>query len=451
MKFADLAGKKVAILGMGREGRSVLVALRSRLPHQHVTLIDEGDLENSPLDQFEWDSSLHLTKGDLTPAHLAALDVLIKSPGVSLYRQDLQEAKKSGLTITSLTNLWLAENTHSRTIVVTGTKGKSTTASLLAELLRTLGQPVFLRGNVGRPLFDQEEPEADADTVVIELSSYQLADLKEEVDFALLTNLAPEHLDWHLSVENYYRDKLNVSHRAHVVFANGNDGELVNRLQHCEDCRWFGTEESLTWDQRGVILDEGVLVEREAIALRGLHNVSNVCAALSLALELGVDLEDAKEVISRFAPLPHRLEVVDQKNGRTFVNDSIASTPLATLAALRCWTETPLALIVGGADRGLPVEEFVAAILKVPSCYQVELMGDFGLRFLKEYEFQQNREGPGPSVHMNDDLSQAVDRCWKYSRDPSVILLSPGAPSFDAFRDFAHRGEQFREIVSQLG
>ncbi len=450
MKFADLAGKEVAILGMGREGRNVLRALRSRLPHQVVTLIDEGDFENSPLDQFQSDSSLRLIRGAMTPAHLAALDVLIKSPGVSLYRPDLQEAKESGLIITSLTNLWLAENTHSRTIVVTGTKGKSTTASLLAELLRTSGQRVLLRGNVGRPLFDQEEPEADADTIVIELSSYQLADLQEEVDFALLTNLAPEHLDWHLSVESYYRDKLHAACRAHVVFANGADGELVSRLQHREDCRWFGTQESLSWDHRGVILDERVLVKREAIALRGLHNVANVCAALSLALELGIDPEDGKQVISRFAPLPHRLEIVSQKDGRTFVNDSIASTPLATLAAVHCWTETPLALIVGGEDRGLPLEEFVGAILKAPACYQVELVGDFGLRFLKEYESQQKQESPGPIVHMNADLSQAVRRCWKYSRDPSVILLSPGAPSFDAFRDFAHRGEHFREIVSQL-
>ena len=206
MRAADLGSRRVAIWGLGREGQAAIGFLRKHHPTLPLILLDDIAEARIP-DKHGGNFTCAFGPERIANA-LDEIDVVVKSPGVSLYRDDIRSARERGVQITSLLNLWFAEKPDLTTIAVTGTKGKSTTASLIAHMLERLGRRVALVGNIGIPITGIES--ARADTAVIEVSSYQAADFDGQCDIGVLTSLYPEHIDWHLSVENYYRDKINL-------------------------------------------------------------------------------------------------------------------------------------------------------------------------------------------------------------------------------------------------
>ncbi|MFT7616895.1 MAG: UDP-N-acetylmuramoylalanine--D-glutamate ligase [Planctomycetota bacterium] len=444
MPFAKLAAARVAILGFGREGRAALAVLRQRCPRLLITVIEEGKLAPQLDDD---DDLLHIVNRQLSVEELLGFDYLIKAPGISCYRPDLVAARAGGLQVTSLTSLWLSEPHTAITIGVTGTKGKSTTATLLRDLLVSTGAHAVLRGNVGRPLFDPQEPESHANFVVIELSSYQVADLEGSLDHAVLTNLEPEHLDWHGSEERYFEDKLKITNLTQSVYANADCRRLRERLKDKKHVRWFGAGHQLRPTAQGVMCGDKLLISDAKMKTVGYHNLVNACASLAVAFDLGVSPELAKSVAENFQPLAHRLESLGEIEGRLIVNDSMASTPLATMAAMRAFDGRPLHVIVGGADRGLDLAEFIEFLVNVDGPCAIHLVGDFGLRLQRSLSATDGSH----SVRVQSAASQeaAVDACWAESRPGDVILLSPGAPSFDCFRDFAARGAAFGKSISR--
>jgi UDP-N-acetylmuramoylalanine--D-glutamate ligase len=434
----DFSSAKTAILGLGREGRAAWRFLRARYPEMELTLIDEGSVDASVGGLLS--DRDHLVHRPLSSADLERYGILVRSPGISPYRECLRRAAEAGVIITTPSNLWFAGHSDQKTVCVTGTKGKSTTSALLAHVLRQCGFSVRLAGNIGRPLLDCDDH--DVDWWVIELSSYQLADLRATPSLAVMLNLSPEHLDWHGDAETYRRDKLRLAALAgeNPVVCNAADPELRSALTDRRNVIWFNTNGSIRVEGRQLFEGDRAIPVTVPEGLPGSHNLSNLAAVLTVAGVIGVDVVRAAAEVASFRPLPHRLQVLGSRDGVLWVNDSISSTPVATVAALETFAGRPVTLIVGGLDRGLEWTPYLPAFAhRTP--FAVIAMPDSGQRIVAELGAGEIR--PVGGFHEAADLAAAVELARRVSPRGAVVLLSPGAPSFPRFRDYRDRGRQF--------
>jgi UDP-N-acetylmuramoylalanine--D-glutamate ligase len=435
MRIADLGGQRVAVWGFGREGRAAITALRQRLPQQALTLF-------CPLAEVDaaqaFDAALVVHGVEPDAAVLAAFDVVIKSPGISAYKPALLAAQAQGTRFTSGTALWFGENPDARVIAVTGTKGKSTTSALIAHLARALGVHTALAGNIGLPLL--ELLDQSAELWVIELSSFQTGEAGP-LELGVITSLYEEHLDWHGSRERYVADKLRLIDAAQQLLVSALQTTLLERTQEHLHRLLFGQPES--WHVADGFICRG---KREVfpvgqLAAPGLHNALNACAALAALAAVGMDALAAAPALAHFRPLPHRLQPLGEHDGWHWVNDSISTTPLATLAALESLRGRAVTVLVGGHDRGLDWTPFVDAVRDVPP-NAIVCMGSNGARI----EVALRAAEVLCPVVRADDLAAAVVEAKTCTPKNGVILLSPGAPSFDQFKDYAERGRRFAEI-----
>jgi len=441
VKQADLAGRKVGILGLGREGQAALEYLRYVHPGLELALICESPPDNEFAAQLG--DKDRLITGPLSQAQLDRFDLLVRSPGISPYRRSVQSAIEAGVEITTPSSLWFASHTSEKTICITGTKGKSTTSALLAHALEACGYHVRLAGNIGRPLLSCDDN--DVDWWVIELSSFQLADLDAKPTVAVILNLSEDHLDWHGNERVYRRDKLKLVELAgdSPVIANAADPVLAEALSGCTDISWFNSDAGIHVDGSSILDGEEVLPLRVPQELPGVHNLANIAAALAVIKAIGADIKAAASGIASFQSLPHRLQLVGERDGIRFVNDSIASSPVATAAALEAMAGRPVTLIVGGLDRGLDWTPYMRvfesgmpqAIIAIPDNGPkiIETLRNAGLK--AAYGFH---EAPG--------LGKAVELAEEITEVGGVVLLSPGAPSFPRFRDYRERGRNFARI-----
>src|SRR6185312_6349001 len=297
-----------------------------------------------------FDPELALVAGEPDADTLAGFDVVVKSPGISAYKPALLAAQARGLRVTSGTALWFAENPDARVIGVTGTKGKSTTSALIAHLARALGVRTALAGNIGLPLLQLLGQQAEL--WVVELSSFQTGDAGP-LELGIVTSLYEEHLDWHVTLERYVTDKLKLAAVSRHLLVNGGQEWLLERTATHRARSTFGPASA--WQVRdGFICRNGQRVFALArLPMPGAHNAGNACAALA-ALELvGLDALAAAPALVSFRPLPHRLHLLGEQNGHAWVDDSISTTPLATLAALESLRDRAVTVLVGGYDRGL--------------------------------------------------------------------------------------------------
>jgi len=432
MRALDLINKKVVIWGTGREGVAAFHFVRGFLPSQQLTFIDEG----TPSPQVH---SLNVTLAHTTPdieSVLATADVVIKSPGVSLYHPLLLPLKARHVPITSLLNLWASEPRRARTIYVTGTKGKSTTASLLAHVLNGLHKKTALLGNIGRPV--TEAMDEDLDFIVIETSSYQAATFDGKADIAVLTSLYPEHLDWHKTLDAYYRDKLNLLHHAAVQIMNA---ETLPTLHHIGQS--FETA-LLASIPSGIHIRDHALYAADTFIghitnshLSRQHNLSNVCLVLTVLQKLGFSLKEALPLVETFKGLPHRQQELGTKNGILYVNDSISTTPQSAIAAMQAYQGRPLTIIVGGYDRGIdytPLVEYLSDnAIPVVLC-----MGPSGARIRDALSKKTHSQ-----VYFCENLTEIMKLALQHTPTNGVILLSPAAPSYGIFKNFEERGFAF--------
>ena len=430
-----LVGQRIGLLGYGRDGRSAARALLGRAADVDLTVFVEYG---------EADTELPLILGRFDE-RLADFDVLIRSPGVPVDHPALVAARAAGTAVVNPASIWLAERGDDLTVVgVTGSKGKSTTASLLAHLLRAQGREVLLAGNIGVPLLDHVATEAEI--AVVELSSYQLADLQGRLDFGLFTRLFPEHQDWHGGEAAYVAAKLRLAEllEGRPLLINASDPRLLAATEHVSG-RVLGNRPPGIWrDGHRLMNDRSELYPEGRLPLIGRHNLDNAALAMQAAVLLGHDPGALAQALASFEALPHRLEPVATIEGVRYINDSISTSPWATLAALDAIGDAPVVLIAGGQPRPAdwqPVLDWVAghrleALLTVP---------DNGSALAERFrEVVGSRVG---QIEAFDGLDQAVASARELAVRGGVVLLSPGAPSFSRFRDFEERGERFRALV----
>lgn len=449
MHVSQLEGRRVALWGWGREGRAAWHALRARLPTQPLTLFC-SDAE--AVDAAALGDALLATCTQADADTLAAFEIVVKSPGISPYRPEAQAAAARGTVFIGGTALWFAAHPQARTVCVTGTKGKSTTTALLAHLLRAGGHRTALAGNIGLPLLELPEATVDGklpEFFAIELSSYQTGDVAASgarPEVAVVLNLFPEHLDWHGSETRYVEDKLALvtAARPRTAVLNAADPRLA--ALHLPDSRtlWFNREDG--WHLRGEVLyrgDERVF-DTAPVPLPGRHNRGNLCAVLAAIEALGLDAAPLAPAALDFRPLPHRLQWLGERDGYAYVNDSISTTPHASLAALDCHRGRRVAILLGGHDRGLDWSDFAAHLAgEAPAA--VVTMGANGPRIhaLLAPLAAQGRL----ALEAAADLPDAVARARRLLGDAGgVVLLSPGAPSFGAYRDYTERGRHFAAL-----
>ncbi|MEO8672962.1 MAG: UDP-N-acetylmuramoyl-L-alanine--D-glutamate ligase [Tahibacter sp.] len=439
MRFSDLAGRRVAVWGYGREGKAALAALRRRLPGQRLSLLcSESEAE---LAATLYGDSLECISVEPYAGLLWTFDVIVKSPGVSAYHAALREAVAAGVVLTSGTALWFGENPAARVIAVTGTKGKSTTTALIAHLLRELGRRVALVGNIGMPLLELLDTPALVDWWVVELSSFQTGEMGQ-VDVGLINNIYEEHLDWHGSRDRYVADKLRLADASRLLVANGLQSELVERTAEHPNRHLFGTVAGWHVAEGSVCWRERRCLDTESLPIPGEHNALNLCAALTVLDAIGADSQDALASVTRFAALPHRLQTLGSRDGLRWINDSISTTPQATIEALRSLDRVPVTVLLGGFDRGVDWQDFVHFVRQNPP-HAVIAMGANGARIAAlladtATDYLLRRCG---------SLGEAVALARELTPAAGVVLLSPGAPSFDQFKDYADRGRAFAQLA----
>jgi UDP-N-acetylmuramoylalanine--D-glutamate ligase len=428
-----MPSSEAAIWGYGREGQAAFAHLRQTRPDLTCVILNDTPLSDAP-------AGVECLTGEAAKEALIGgrFSLVVKSPGISLYRPEIAQAKAKGTRFTSGTNLWFAQYRDAKTIVVTGTKGKSTVSRLIHHLLVKSGFDAKLLGNVGIAALE-EKPARD--WTVFELSSYQLADFEYAGDIALCTNLYPEHAPWHGGVEPYYRDKLNVFRDPRrMAVANHAHEELAARVKDRANLHWFNDSAGFR-EQYGKLFFGAHEIAVKNFALRGAHNMANLAAACTAAELAGCkDLRESIDMAG-FEQLAHRLE--EFSVGQiTCVNDSISTVPQATLAALAAYADRPIVLIAGGTDRGQDYGELAQALLR-SKMRALILLPVTGARL---------REALGGRATFDlveaGNLAEAVDAAAKSAKAGDAILLSPAAPSFEEFRNFEERGARFKELCA---
>jgi UDP-N-acetylmuramoyl-L-alanine---L-glutamate ligase len=436
MRIAELAGQRVAIWGFGREGRAAIRALRARVPGLSLALYCS---EAEAADAQAFDAALRVFAHEPDAVALSAYDVVIKSPGISAYKPAVITAQAQGTRFTSGTALWFAENPQARVIAVTGTKGKSTTTALIAHLARALGIRTALAGNIGLPLLELLDQQADL--WAVELSSFQTGDAGA-LDLAVITSLYEEHLDWHGSRERYVADKLKLADAARQLLVNAEQPSLLEKTAAHANRKLFGNADGWHVANGFIRRGETDVFALEQLPVPGYHNALNACAALAALELMGFDAIAAAPALTGFRALPHRLQPLGERDGLSWINDSISTTPLATIAALDSLLGREVTVIVGGHDRGLDWSPFVQSVAK-RSALRVVTQGANGPRIAAAMRAAKI-DVPLGDV---DKLTDAIDMARIVTPQGGVVLLSPGAPSFDQFHDYAERGRRFAEMA----
>ncbi len=447
MRISDLDGRRVALWGWGRESRAAHAALRSRLPTLELTAIC-SDAEAA--DVRAQDDPLLRPMLQADADALSSFDVVVKSPGISPYRIEVEQAIACGTRFIGGSALWFAEHASDEqplasTVCVTGTKGKSTTTALIAHLLRAGGHRTALAGNIGMPLLELLDPPQPPEFWAIELSSYQTRDVADSgvrPDVAVGLNVYPEHLDWHGSEARYVADKLALfaEARPRIAVLNALDPTFAALKLPNSDVRWFNAASD--WHLRDALLycGDAKIMDTRGIPLPGRHNLWNLCAALAAIDALDVDARSLAVHAMEFVPLPHRLQLLGERDGLRYVNDSISTTPHASLAALDCHANENVAILVGGYDRGVDWSSFVER-MRVKPVRAVITMGQNGPRI--HAMLQPLADAGALELIAARDMADAIALARAALPDGGTILLSPGAPSFGDYKDYAERGRDF--------
>ncbi|MBI3894714.1 MAG: UDP-N-acetylmuramoyl-L-alanine--D-glutamate ligase [Acidobacteria bacterium] len=463
MRLADFENKTTVILGLGREGQSTWRYLRAAFPEKIFGLADHLPLEklgDEVVEMIRRDSRLRLHLGTDYLKSMAEYQVIVKSPGIPILLPEFGQAAQLGKRITSHTAIFFA-NCPGRIIGVTGTKGKSTTASLIHAILRQSLPKTFLVGNIGAPALDLL-PEGDAATAfVYELSSHQLIELQQSPQTAVLHNIVPEHLDYYESFDQYVAAKENITRYQTT------DDVLIYDADHKMPCdiasrsraRRFGY--SLEKPQQpGCFLEGDWIVwsseesKREKVLriqdvpLLGRFNLANVAAAVAAGKLMGVANDKIAEGVQSFQPLEHRLELVGTYDEITYYNDAIATVPEATIAALDTLGETVETILLGGADRQLDFSLLAKRLLE-SNIRTVILFPPTGKR-IWDAICGQEPSAPSRFAHLYvESMEQAVSLAKQQTAKGKICLHSPASPSFGLFRDYRERGEQFKQLVRE--
>jgi len=469
----NLRGTRATVLGLGREGLTLARFLAEQ--GVEVTVTDQkkaGELRSAVESLAGLPVTYRLGEHPLT---VLDCDVLFVSPGVPLDAPILLEARQRGLALSSESRLF-CRLCPARVVGVTGSSGKTTTSTLVARMLEASGRRVHLGGNIGQPLLGRLREIRSDDVVVAELSSFQLDFFGPTLDaeprgdlvsplfpaggwsppLAVVLNVTPNHLDRHPTIESYVAAKRKI-----VRYQSPQDQAVLGwddpvARGFAELCPGNVAFFSLCGTPpRGAYLKGDVLVlrdmERETVVcsvqdvrLRGRHNVANVLAACAVSALLGAVPRQMAEVVTTFAGVEHRLEPAGEWRGVWYYNDSIATSPERAMAALRSFSE-PIVLLAGGRDKHLPWDDWAELVSRKVA--QVIVFGEAAPLIVQALRRLGRR---APPMHQVEELGKAVTLAADVAQPGQVVLLAPGATSFDAFHDYAERGETFKRLVRAL-
>ncbi len=447
----DWSGKKVAVIGLGVSNIALIQFLKQAgaqlSGRDHKTKNELGD-RFQELEQLD----IELVLGANYLRDLTAFDWVVVSPGVPKDLPELAAIEKLGRLESEIGLVFR----YSKAPIygITGSSGKTTTTSLVGEILKTSGLSTYVGGNIGMPLIGEIEAIDSEDHVLLELSSFQLEIMEQSPHGAMITNIAQNHLDVHHTMENYVRAKQNIylHQNSHDFVVLNYDGPTTRAMAQDAPGRvfFFSLKEKVNpgaylkgdnlvyCDQNG----EFTFAKRSDLVLPGEHNVANFLAAAVFSHVAGAGWQAVAEVGRSFAGVPHRLELVRELNGVSYYNDSIATTPERTMAALRSFA-APMILIAGGSDKQLSYAELGQNICR--SVKYLILLGTTAPKIRQEVE-----KAGGIPLAVVEDLREAVLLAKELGEPGDVVVLSPASASYDQYSNFIARGAHFRELVQSL-
>jgi len=432
----NLENKKVLLIGFAREGQATYRFIKQTYPTCGITICDKNIIN------LESEEIVYCGERYLEEASVKTYDCILRSPGVPQGSIKKIFADTPMYTAASL----FLSHAPGTVIGVTGTKGKSTTSTIIAALLAAYYADVRLVGNIGKPALDYLHGANEKTYFVAELSSFQLEDVVVSPDIAVVLPIVPEHLDHHGTMEDYVKSKYN-------IFKFDKNKLLISVTQTLPfpvtgyKGRIVDPKTRVRWEDERLFLDNiETDVVSGALKLRGKGALENICYATTVALELGVSKEVITSCLPMIAPLAHRLEVIAIKNGITYVNDSLCTVPEALINALQTYQEKVSILIAGGHDRGITYDILEQVFL------ETNLEALILLKHAQQGSAQKIRaiaQKAKPALKIFDvtTMIEAVALANKYARKESIVLLSPASSSFGLFKDYADRGVQFKEAV----
>lgn len=456
---SSINGKKVAVLGLGISNIPAIEYL-----HKLGAIIYAHDIKTEVNEKLKKIDNINFMLGENNLKGLNNVDYILRSPGIQPFTKEIEQAQKNGVILTSEIELFM-ELCPCKIIGITGSDGKTTTTTLVSRFLEKSGHKVWLGGNIGIPLFSEIDNVKKDDIVVLELSSFQLMTIKKSPNIATITNISPNHLNYHRSYEEYISAKAKI-----FLFQKENDILVLN-----DDDVHTKMNEQLAISTNGNVIIKKFSIEGKVengayyknnrfyycengkdieicpisyMKVIGMHNVADICTAITMVWGL-VSKEDIIEVIKNFGGVEHRMELFSEKNGVRWYNDSIASTPTRTIAGLKSF-DKKIILIAGGYDKHIDYDVMGEYILdKVKSLI---LVGDTSSKIEQAVnkELEKRNYNERIDIKRFDDLKSCVEYANTISKPGDIVAMSPASASFDMYNNFEERGNLFKELVNSL-
>lgn len=470
MKGLNFRNKRVAVLGFGVEGQSLVRFLLDK--QAKVTVFDEKKTQAEIVTEFREFTAQDVPYVFGPFGELKKFDMIVVSPGIRFDRREIIEAQKSGVTVTTATNIFM-DLCPCQVIGVTGTKGKGTTSSLIAEMLKNDGRDAYLGGNIGTSPLDFLDKLTQASVVVLELSSFQVFNMTKSPHIAVIIMVTSEHLDYHKDTAEYVLAKANL-----LKYQSKND-EVVINVDYPNSLKIGGSTGKDYWQvstkskvKRGVFVkDEEIywtdgiktekIIDCKNIFIPGKHNWENVSAAIAAAKLTGVSNSSIIRTIELFKGLPHRIEFVREITGVKYYDDSFSTVPETAIAAIVAFSQ-PKVLILGGSSKNSDFTELGKVICQSNSIRAIVGIGvewDRIKNCVRASERQRKRKETGDKrqdyngiciIEECKDIKEIVAAARKVAQPGDVVLLSPACASFDMFKNYKDRGEQFKNEVNKL-
>lgn len=449
--------RKIAVIGLGVSNLPLLDYLYEK--KAQVTVFDERNLDEIPQNIMEkitmYEFKFEFGKKCLEK--LTGFNIIFRSPSCLPTRIELEKAADEGAIITTEVEM-LMEMCPSKIIGVTGSDGKTTTTSMINSILRKANYNTFLGGNIGTPLFTRLPEMTPDDILVLELSSFQLMNMKTSPDIAVITNITPNHLNIHKDYQEYIDAKKNIykyqDENGILILNYDNPITKESAKEANGKVIYFSSQTKL---ENGFIVDENIIKEcndkvrkhildTKEVILRGKHNYQNILAAIAATKTL-VDIDVAIEAIKEFKPVEHRIEFIREINGVKWYNDSASSSPTRTLSGINSFDEN-IILIAGGYDKNLDYEPLGKPILDKVS--NLILIGQTAGKIYDVVKVESESQNKKIPVNICDTLEQTIEIAKKGAKKGDVVLFSPASASFDMFKDFADRGHKFKNLVNNI-
>lgn len=441
-----LENKKILILGFGIEGEASYRFLRKNFPEKKLFIADKNiNLLDNKIQLME-DAELEVSLGENYLNGIEQYDLILKAPGISLKDIDISKFENK---ITSQLELFL-EFINIFTIGITGTKGKSTTSSLIYKVLIEQEKDAYLVGNIGEPIFNNIEEFKDNSIAVIEISSHALEYVKKSPNISLILNIYEEHLDHYKSLKKYIEAKFNIAKfqkEKDILIYNYDNKFIKNYNFKYKENDYAISMNNIPNTKNKVFLKEGsiycnnnkIMSINEKINLKGMHNINNIMFVFAVCNVLNLDINKALCTIKKFEPLEHRLEFVGTINGVEYYNDSIATIPEATINSIKAIKKVNT-IIIGGKDRGVHLQELINFLInsEIENIICLPKTGEF---------IQNGLRNSNKNVYFTCELEDAVKIAKKVTQKDKVCLLSPAASSYGYFKNFEERGNLYKKYI----